>query len=97
MQECKNICIDKSSAYQKIMILIHKGLQKHLIKIDIICSVQNTRVKEILEKLPFERFLQAFEISHTFLSPVSHGEKRGKFKNHVKVTHKAIFQIFLFH
>ena len=86
MQECKNICIDKSSAYQKIMILIHKGLQKHLIKIDIICSVQNTRVKEILEKLPFERFLQAFEISHTFLSPVSHGEKHEIFQKPVEIS-----------
>ena len=55
-----------------------------------------TRGKEKLEQLPCERFLQGFEFSRAFLSPVSHGVKRGKFQKPVKNAHKVVVLIFLF-
>ena len=53
------------------------------------------RGKEKLEQLPCERFLQEFEFSRAFLSPVSHGVKRGKFQKPVKNAHKAVVIVFL--
>ena len=53
------------------------------------------RVKVRLEQLPCERFLQEFEFSRAFLSPVSHGVKRGKFQKPVKLAHKAVVLIQL--
>ena len=62
-------------------------------RIPILCS--RTRGKEKLEQLPFERFLQGFEFSRTFLPPVSHGVKRAKLQKPVKNAHKAVVLIFL--
>ena len=44
-----------------------------------------------LEQLPCDQFLQCFEIFRAFLPAVSHGEKRGKLQNAVKIA-----QIFTF-
>ena len=51
-------------------------------------------MKVKLEQLPCEHFLQAFEIS-ALLCVKQVGEKRAKIQNPVKITHKAVFQIFL--
>ena len=52
-------------------------------------------MKEKLEQLPCEQFLQAFEISRSFLHAKQVGEKRGKIQNPVKIAHKAAFLFFL--
>ena len=53
-----------------------------------------SRVKEKLEKLPCEQFLQVFEISRSFLRAKQVGEKRGKIQNPVKIAHKAAVLFF---
>ena len=42
------------------------------------------RVKEKIEQLPCEHFLQAFEIYRAFLRAEQMGENRGKIQNPVK-------------
>ena len=58
-------------------------------------NFENVRVKEKLEQLPCEQFLQVFEISHSFLRAKQVGEKRGKIQNPVKIAHKAAVLFFL--
>ena len=48
-----------------------------------------------LEQLPFEQFLQAFEIYRALLRVKQVGEKRAKILNPVKIAHKAVVLIFL--
>ena len=49
---------------------------------------------KILECLGCVRFLKDFEISGTFLSPLSYGENYGKFQNPVKIVHIQDVLIF---
>ena len=46
-------------------------------------------MKEKLEQLPCEQFLQVFEIFRSFLRAKQVGEKRGKIQNPVKIAHKT--------
>ena len=54
------------------------------------------RGKEKLELLPFEHFLQGFEISRAFLRAKQVGEKCTKIQNPVEIAHKAFALFFLF-
>ena len=56
---------------------------------------KTSRGKEKLEQLPCERFLQDFDFSRAFFSPVSYGEKCGKFQNPVKNAHKVVVLILI--
>ena len=47
------------------------------------------------EQLPCEQFLRQIEISRAVLSPVSHGEKCGKFQFFVEIALKAIVIILI--
>ena len=55
----------------------------------------STRVKIKLEQLPWEQFLQAFEIYRALLCAKQEGEKRAKIQNPVKIALKADALIFL--
>ena len=59
-------------------ILVLALLHKHQI-FHCDCISHRPRVKEKLEQLPCERFLQDFEFSRAFLPSVLHGKKREKF------------------
>ena len=65
----------------------------HPTRIDWMCLSLSERKTE---QLPCEQSLQGFGFSHTFLPPVSHGDKSGLFQNPVKVAHKAVVLIFSF-
>ena len=52
-------------------------------------------MKEKLEQLPCEQFLQVFETSRAVLCAKQVGEKRGKIQKPVKIAYKAIVLIFL--
>ena len=69
-------------------IVVENFLKKFLRKI---CS----RVKEKLDQLPCDQFLQVLEISRSFLRAKQVGEKRGRIQNPVKIAHKAAVLFFL--
>ena len=56
-----------------------------------LCILHQSRVKVELEQLPWEQFLQAFEIYRALL----HAKQRAKIQNPVKIAHKAVVLIFL--
>ena len=53
-----------------------------------------TRGKQMLNQLPWERFLQDFEFSRTFFPPASHRAKHGNFQKPVKTAHKAVVLMY---
>ena len=55
----------------------------------------DARGKVILEQLPCEQFLQAFEIYRALLRAKQVGEKRAKIQNPEKIAHKAVVLILL--
>ena len=48
-----------------------------------------TKGKEKIEQLPFEQFLQRFEVFSGFLRVKQLGEKRGKFQKVVEIAHNT--------